>query len=464
MLIKALLMLQHNSIIKKNSQYLLAKILDQLQATASTFAIIHMSSGTDFDTSSDIDIAFDKDPRKVLEPILARLHEEGVVRIVQRLHYEVPYGFYYVLSPIDAPRDYLHLDCLYDPYGINRYHLSTGFLLQDIDMSCGFPRVNAERSAIYLLIKRSIKNSATHLQLECICRTLSASGPVTRKYLQEWVGEENAEKILKHSSLQRDVSITQVLVPIRNTIESKFMLYHPVRYLLGTLWTIYRKIGRLLVPTGLFVVLIGPDGAGKSTVNNVVLEQLARAFRRTHHFHWRPGFLPKLGRKRNNAATESVDNDKPASTSRYGTAISLIRFAYYWVDFILGYWAHLYPVKAQTTLIVGERYFPDIIVHPARYGFALPQWLMRGASLLVPNPDLTVLLSNTPEAIHARKAELPIEVIKYQLEQYSNELQGWGYCINVQTDASPEEVSTTISEKIIELCDRTNSRKLFDGK
>ena len=90
------------------------------------------------------------------------------------------------------------------------------------------------------------------------------------------------------------------------------------------------------IASGELFGLIGPDGAGKSTVNNLVLEQLARAFRRTNHFHWRPGLLPKLGRKRNNAATDSGDNDKPASTSKYGTVISFIRFAYYWFDFING--------------------------------------------------------------------------------------------------------------------------------
>jgi|GEM_PF-2468588 len=457
-------MQQHNSNTQNKSQELFAKILRQLQATDNNFAIIHTSSAVEFDTSSDIDIAFDKDPRKVLDPILVRLHKEGVVRIVQRLHYEVPYGFYYILSPIDAPKDYLHLDCLYDPYGINRYHLSTGFLLDDIDMSCGFPRVNAERSAIYLLIKRSIKNAATPVQLERIFSVLSSGSSVTRKYLQEYVGREISEEISQYYPLQQGVSITRVLASIRSNIENRFMIYHPVRYMLGKFWSVYRKIGRLLAPTGLFVVLIGPDGAGKSTVNILVLEQLARAFRCTYRFHWRPGLLPKLGRKNNNAVSDSTGLDNPASTSKYGTIVSLIRFAYYWLDFILGYWAHLYPLKAQTTLIIGERYFTDILIQPARYGFALPHWLMRAASFLVPNPDMTVLLTNTPEAIHERKAELPIEVIKYQLEHYKNELQYWGYCINVPTDASPEDVATRISEKIIELRDHMNSRDLLNGK
>jgi hypothetical protein len=153
---------------ERGSRLLLAKIINQLRAEGVDFAIIHTAEDSYLDTSSDIDIAFNVDPRKVLEPIMEKLESQGDVRVIQCLHYEVPYGFYYILSPSDIPLDFLHLDCLFDPYGINRYHLSTQFLLHNIDHTAWYPRVNIETQAIYLLIKRVIKNKATAGQISRI--------------------------------------------------------------------------------------------------------------------------------------------------------------------------------------------------------------------------------------------------------------------------------------------------------
>src|SRR5439155_20668624 len=49
-----------------------------------------------------------------------------------------------------------------------------------------------------------------------------------------------------------------------------------------------RRIRRWLQPTGIFLVVLGPDGVGKSTLVEQLVEKLGPAFRRHRVFHFRP--------------------------------------------------------------------------------------------------------------------------------------------------------------------------------
>ena len=71
-------------------------------------------------------------------------------------------------------------------------------------------------------------------------------------------------------------------------------LFHRVRLskrlLAGEYW---RKLWRVLKPTGLMVVFTGPDGSGKSTVIKIIEQQLRPAFRRIQKYHLQPRLCRK---------------------------------------------------------------------------------------------------------------------------------------------------------------------------
>ena len=172
---------------------------------------------------------------------------------------------------------------------------------------------------------------------------------------------------------------------------------------------------------GLFVVLLGPDGSGKSTVVTNISKICNSDYNDVWRFHWRPGLLPKLSR---NKAVQDIKNcnesGKPPATSKYGFGLSLLRYLYYLSDFVVGYWLIVRPKRRKGFLILGERWYYDVIVSPERYGFALPKWLISIGSVVVPNPDLTVLLEADPVAIHQRKPELSTEHIRSQLDKLAS--------------------------------------------
>jgi len=197
---------------------------------------------------------------------------------------------------------------------------------------------------------------------------------------------------------------------------------------------------------GSFVVVLGPDGVGKSTVCNNVIEQCKESFNSSWRFHWRPGLLPKLSRTPDSAAAAET----PPVRSKYTGMISLGRFFYYWLDFVFGYWLVIYPKILRTTLVVGERYFPDVLVQPERYGFAVPRWLMRSAAWFVPRPDLIVLLKDDPDVIHARKPELSPARIGELMDAYEMELKHWGNARILTTSGSATSVAERLAAMIRE--------------
>lgn len=440
---------------------LLWAIFAELKNDRVRYALIHAADASRPDVTSDVDMAFERNPNEVVLPILERLSEIGQFKIVQCLHYEIPHGYYYILKVGQNPAQFLHLDCLYDPVGINRYYLPTAYFLEDVEDTSGIKHTNSSREALYLLIKRAIKGKVTPLSLDTLQGCFKNADAGVWKEVDTWFGSTARRQVQELLDAREPEQAMAVLARLRACVTNRFKWQHPLRFGLASLASGMRKFRRFIHPTGFFIVLLGPDGSGKSTVSDLVLAQLDRGFRKTWRFHWRPNLLPKLGRNMADSAgqDQTQGDNAPAETSKYRGVVSLVRFAYYWLDFVLGYWLVIYPRKAQTTLILGERYFPDVLVHPQRYGFAVPMWLMRLAAKLVPSPDLVVLLKDDPEVIYARKPELSVAMIAEQIGAYQQEMPHWGRNAEIVTQGGAETVAARLGDIILAACaDRTACR------
>lgn len=441
---------------------LLKEILAELNACSIGYGLIHGAHRWP-DVSSDVDLAFDRNPAPVLDPILRDFQHAGKLIVVQKLHYEVPYGYYYMLRLSGAHPLFLHLDCLFDPFGVNRYHLKTTELLERKSAEDWGYRIGTEQEALYLLVKRVIKREVSLQELEELRCHFHSRSEVLRRQVETWFGSKGAALVEQLLDPERVEESRAVLGRLRGIVETRFRTRHPVRYLAARFLGSMRKAYRFFNPTGLFVVVLGPDGSGKSTISNLILFRLNRAFRRTWRFHWRPNLLPKLRRGLIAGDAEGASIEAPSGISKYRGVVSLARFFYYWLDFVLGYWLVIYPRKAQTTLIIGERYFPDVLVHPQRYGFAVPNWLMRAAARLVPSPDLLILLSDDPAVIYARKPELSPAAIAAQLAGYGSEIKHWGRAVVVQTKGGIDALVVQISDLIVRECSRRTARRMISS-
>ncbi len=436
---------------------ILRDIFKELGEQNVPYVMIHGRDIFDGNTTiSDVDIVFDKPPKKILSAILHKMQNEGVFKIVQCLHYDVIACFYYILSINDANGiSYLHLDCMHDPVGINSYFFPAAELLHNRRVVNGINAPSVAAEFLYLVVKKSRKGKLDHS---------------TKSDIEILFSEDRTECLsILHKYIKDTASVSKIIHYIDDGVLDKQEVLAEVHQIWKQegpgrrfrikaerlIKDIFRKIRRLLRPSGFFVVFMGPDGSGKSTIAEGVLDACHDGYRKTVHFHWRPELLPRPGGKR-----PSIDDNGgvpiPALKSKYGFFMSLLRFSYYYMDFILGYWVKLYPNKAATSLIVGERYYYDILVHPERYGFDLPKWLYRVLIHFIPRPDMIILLSNEPEVIAARKDELPVEEIRRQLHEYRSVIKVTGHSYEISTEGTIDEVVQRVSMTIIDQTSEKN--------
>lgn len=171
-----------------------------------------------------------------------------------------------------------------------------------------------------------------------------------------------------------------------------------------------RILRRCLNPTGLTVCVLGPDGAGKSTVIQAVEQHAKRAFRSSMRAHLRHRFrsMPK------NAPPVTVPHARPP----YGLALSLTKLVYllpvYWVGFL----AIGLPKKLRSTLILFDRYFHDLLADPLRYRYGGPMWLASMFARLMPTPDIFIILDAQAPVLQSRKSEVPAAESGRQRQAY----------------------------------------------
>ena len=443
---------------------ILKRIICSIEGSGCQFALIHQSLDIKDMISGDIDIVLDRHPDAVMLPIISHLIEAGEVKLIQNLHYEISHGHYYILQILGVENCFLHLDCLYDEAGVNRYHLKTSELLQGAVKTDWLIQTSPIVESIYLLMKRTIKGSIDSERLIYLQKILQQHKQELDPIIKQWYGDEGEQKI-QELLVADSEQAKPILKHLRLILERRFKLNHSYRFLLSIVWTKYRQLKRFFTPSGFFVVILGPDGCGKSTVTDALSLELQRGYRKIRQFHWRPGLLPKLGRNSGNSNVQEVSPDlAPPTVSKYKGGISLIRFVYYWLDFVLGYWLKIYPIKAQTTLVIGERYFPDVLVNPARYGFDVPRWMMRLAAKWVPQADMVILLEDDPVAINARKDELTVEKIAELLAKYKQELSHWKNPVVINTSKGIDDVVFQVKNIILDETARQTKSRMSENQ
>jgi len=195
----------------------------------------------------------------------------------------------------------------------------------------------------------------------------------------------------------------------------------------GNLWrrpssSVRRKIrnSRLrLRPEGLLVVFLGPDGSGKSSTTDLLVDMLANRpdALPVHRVYLGSGamllptrkFMKWLrARQRGQVKKPKQVRDVRPRPLRGGLHVM--------ADEIVRYWLHVRPRLWPHSIVLADRYAYDVF--KVNNETVQRPWFRRLATAIIPTPDVTFFLEGDPAVIAERKQELTVAETTRQQREY----------------------------------------------
>jgi thymidylate kinase len=374
------------------------------------YCMLSSWEGLPEDLSSDVDIAVRPGDRAKLSAVFGEMRDQGFLP-VQCLNFAVN-AYYFVFYWFQGlSLEHLAVAVMFEHRRGGLIltageKLVTGRIRRD---SAWIP--NPKTELHYLLAKTTLKGKIPpHQQARCKSLVdeigvLEAEQVVGELYSEKW------KKRVVEACL--DGTLPSILTDLARPLRGSAVLRHPLSPIRSLFGDSVRLFRRWLEPTGIFMVVLGPDGVGKSTVLGHLVEKLGPAFRRHRVFHFRPHLISP---QKETGLPVTNPHAKPVR----GALGSVARLLGFVVDFWAGHLLVTRPLMARSGLVIFDRYFHDIMIDSARYRYGGPLWLPRFLAHLIPPPDLLFLVLDADSAvILSRKQEVAPEKLSYLRSSYT---------------------------------------------
>jgi thymidylate kinase len=369
-------------------------------------------------------------------------------RLCQYLQYDLNGWFW----AIERQGQVVNLDTIDDAWGLGRDAFPTRLLQHE-----GLHPSPSLRAA-YLTAKRLRKGITTVEEWGRISELALQDPDGYAKSLRDIVGPRSSPSLAEAVLAGRQPAPDIAGRVRRERFERRFG--SPGRTLMAVAFGGRRRLQRLLSPTGFFILLVGPDGTGKSTLARSLPGHLEGTFRRWQAFHWRPGLLPRPGRL---IGREGSDPQTPHARSQYGPIVSGVLLGYYWIDSLLGGWLRIWPFRARTGLVIAQRGWWDTAVDPRRYRLSSPSWMVRALGSFLLRPDLVLLLHAPADAILERKSEIPRDELERQMSAWGSVFPAGVPVERLDASRPAPEVAKEAREQVLRLLERRAISRIGRG-
>lgn len=392
------------------------------------------------------DVDFMVAPRDLgrLAGVLERVASKTGSKLVQALRHETT-ACYFVLATIgvNGQTVLFHPDASSDYRRNGRVWLRAEELLNRRRLHRnGFYVPAAEDAFIYYLVKRVDKLNVGNVHIERL-RVLYREAPQRCAELirQRWA-EHWAVKIEKAVDIQDISFFEEQCGKLRDQLHAAAPAESPTRRAQQEFREVLRRVQRGIHPTGLFVVVLGPDGSGKSSVMARAIPEVEGAFRKSARYHLKPGVL-----RSNTKAGVNVPD--PHSKPPRGSITSMLKLAYMAADYWIGYAFKVRPQLVRSTLVVFDRYYHDLLVDPQRYRYGGPKWYARALARILPKPNLWILLDAPPNVLQSRKQEVTFAESARQRDGYLDLVKHLPNAVVIDASQSIEQVAARVSAVVV---------------
>jgi thymidylate kinase len=298
------------------------------------------------------------------------------------------------------------------------------------------------------LVKKILQRRLTHESADRLTELYSIDPEGCESEIRRFWTSPSQDILIRCASSGDWSHVLEQLSPIRAELLSTH-LRERLEYYLPEL---SRRAKRFLVPSGFFIVLMGPDGVGKTTIGNQLEASLSPAFRRSQRVH----FGPTIFRRHRRVATVT----QPHRFGPRGNLTSTVKAIRWFVDFTVGYFVSIRVSKAKSTFVIGDRYLQDVSIDPFRYRFAGPVRLLKVIERLSPKPDLFVVLDAPAEVVQQRKREVPFAETERQRKSYREFAAKTPNAILVDATLPPHQIAAELTDEILALLNDRILRRL----
>lgn len=405
------------------------------------YRFLNMDFEDSNELSSDNDLLLKKSDFCNINNLINLFCQESNMRRIQEYRHS-----FFATNIILISRDnkkFLNLDFYYDLY-YNGMKFENNELLF-IDSVDFRERTNLlpKYDFAQYLIKKINKGGLSKLSFEKFLRLYNLDKTGCQTIIKKYIPHNNLINVFNSLNNQNFIkfqsSILEIEIP-----KNKFSVK------LFTISNFSRIFSRILNPTGLSICFLGPDGSGKSSIISTLLSKQL-PFRRHDYFHLTP-------LKPSNSLVEKPNI--PSRNNEYPFIISFIKLIYYFFMYNISWLINIYPKKIQSSLVIFDRYYDDLLIDPARFRYKGSVKIIQFVKRIIPSPDIYFILTASPDIIFKRKQELSKKEILYQVNKYQKMKNN--NVIQIDVNKSIEDITLTVYHEIISYMAVREKRSIND--
>lgn len=449
--------------VNKN-QCVLEKVFEALNNFGIDYCLQNNYQSMPKKIPSDIDIFYRNSTEKDLDTIVLKIAAKCDLKVVQKTTMGY-WGFVYMLNKVNPSIGFqLQLDFQREFSPPNFPNVYNGDLFlnnKKIYNSFFIPQASDEIK--FTLIRRIIKNDFNQKRLDYICELFDKE-PLVCEHNLKSIFSQKIYDLLIVMLKKRDFSLfNSNKKTFCNYVKNESYLNSSLLKKINQLWfnIMYQFASRIINPMGLTIAFISPDGGGKSTIIESVKSTCKGCFHGVKNIYFRPRYFKNLGSyKPINPQKEASINTDPHNVEINSFLKSLVRFFFYNLDFLIGYFLKIYPLKIKRHLVIFDRYYYDYYVDLKRYQFNLPKFLPHLFSFMIPQPDLVFVLDAPGDIIYSRKQELSKIEIERQRTIFKKTAQQLKNAHLINCNKPIEDVVKEVTKIIIERKISQTSKKI----